>query len=166
MPLFFLSMLTYSCTDEAFTLQNDAFTVDPTELTISITILDTSCGGTTAEYLLQSGLGFDYTLSTKSIYIPNDNMINGDGVYLFEYSYNSVNYSSCTLVLCEGKCDIYNAIYDKIGTCKCKDVDLNKAYDIFMYASVAKSLTECDDCCKAAEVYNELLTLINGCSTC
>lgn len=159
-------MLTYSCTDEAFTLQNNAFIADPTELTISITILDTTCTGHTSEYILQSGLSFDYTLATKSIYIPNVDIINGDGVYLFEYTYDSVAYSSCTLVLCAGKCDIYNAIYDNIGTCNCKDSDLDKAYNIFMHASVAQSLTECDDCCKAAEVYDNLLTLINGCSTC
>ena len=159
-------MLTYNCTDEAFTLQNDAFTEDPTELTINITILGAGCSGTPTEYILQSGLGFDYTLATKSVYIPNDEMINGDGVYLFEYTHDSVDYSSCTLVLCEGKCDIYNAIYDKIGTCKCKDSDLDKAYNIFMTASVAQSLTECDDCCKAQEVYDYLLTLLNECSTC
>ena len=166
MPLFLFNMLTYNCADAAFTLQNDAFTVDPTELTISITILNSTCAGPTAEYLLQSGLSFDYNASNKSVYIPNDNMIDGDGIYLFEYSYDSVNYSSCTFVLCSGKCDIYNAIYNNIGTCTCQDSGLDKAYNIFMHVQVVQALTECDDCCKAVEVYDNLLELINGCATC
>lgn len=159
-------MLTYNCSEEAFTLQNNDFTEDPTEITISITILNSSCGGDTSEYILQSGLAFDYNSVTKSIYIPNDNMINGDGVYLFEYTYNSLPYSSCTLVLCDGKCDVYNAIYDALGTCNCGESDIDSAYEIFMYTQIAQSLTECDDCCKAAEVYERLLELINKCSTC
>lgn len=159
-------MLTYNCTEEAFTLQNDAFTEDPTELTISLTILNSTCTGSTGEYILQSGLGFDYTEATKSIYIPNDDMINGDGIYHFEYEYDGTTYQTCTLVLCSGKCDIYNAIYKNMGSCNCKDSDLDKAYNIFMHVTVAQSLTECDDCCKAQEVYDNLLNLLNECTTC
>lgn len=161
--------LTYNCSEKFLYLQNDAFTTDPTELTITITYLNDTCTGQSSEYIFQSGLTMDYNSLTKTVSLDATEVVadTGDGVYTLEYEYSSVTYTACVFVLCDGKCDIYNAIYDNLGQCAtCDDSQIDKAYNIFMATQVVTALTECDQCCKAKEAYEHLLTLISGCTTC
>lgn len=155
---------TYNCDTSSLTITNTAFTISPSPIVVTIAVKATDCTNTAVSANTYTS-GSNLTFTTGQI-VLTDTDISGDGVYTLSYTYDEVDYTGCVFVLCADKCTVYNAIADNLGSCNCSDSDIDTAYNIFMHTQVIQQLSNCNECCKAEEVYSNLLSLINDCESC